>query len=164
MSYGYNSSNQNSLDFREIVLTHLKRILEISSHELRASEKILVLDNTKSYVESEDTRVSYLQSVENLAYVLIPYFDDKMQKTFDKEIIFLQGFPYEIIEEVKDEELKKRLDNKDGKEKTDLLTMIQIKHAKVLFVELNRLLKRVDYLKSGIFGESGGDDVVEDED
>ena len=42
--------------------------------------------------------------------------------------------------------------------------MLQVKHAKVLFRGLNSLLKRVDYLKSSIFGEDKDkdDDTVED--
>lgn len=156
-----NYSQSNSLEFREIVLTHLKRILELSSHELKATERLLIVDNQKSFVESENTQMSYIQAIENLAYVLLPYFDSKMTTAFDENILFLQGFAFEIIKKIDDDDLKTKLDELEGEEKKDFLIMIQIKRAKLLFIELNKLLKRVDYLRTSVFGD---DDVIEGDD
>ena len=40
---------------------------------------------------------------------------------------------------------------------------MRLKYAKELFYNLNLLLKRVDYLKSSIYGENNQDQMVEDE-
>lgn len=160
----YKNFSSDKLEIGQIILGYTKRILDIASHELKASERILLLENQREVVESEDTRMSYIQAIENFAYCLLPYFDKKMKDAYDKEIVFLQGFGYEIIKKIDDEEFKKRLEGKEGDAKRDLLISMQIKHAKLLFIELNLLLKRVDYLKSSVFGDVTGDDEIEVDD
>jgi len=151
MVYSYQKPNE--LDFRGIVLSHLKRILEIGSHELRSSERILILDDARQIIESEDTRISFCQSVELLAYTLQPYFDEEMQKLFDANIIFLEGFGYEIELAIKDKEFNERISKKEGQEKNNMIIYWQVRSAKKMFSSLNALLKRQEYLKSNVYGE-----------
>lgn len=160
---GWNNKSEG-LDFPQIVLSHLKRILELSSHELRVSERIIVIDSQKTIIETEDFRKAYCQAIKNLGFVLIPYFDKTMKDAFDKEIVFLKGFAYQIIDEIKDKEFLKRHEEADDMEKSNLLTMLQIEHAETLFMELNGLLRRVEYLAKSVFGDSSSDDdVIDDE-
>ena len=159
----YKNNNSDQLEIGQIILTHLKKILDLSSHELRSSERILLLADQKQIIESEDTRVSYIQAIENLSYVLIPYFDKKMQEVFDDKIIYLNGFGFEIQKKIDDKEFKERLSEKQGDEKRDLIIMWQIRQAKKMFIELNFLLRRINYLKSAVFGEGDSDTEVEEE-
>ena len=160
----YNQKSQ-ALEFKDIVLQHIKKILEISSKELKSSERILVIDNVKTYIETEDTRISYIQAIENLAYVLEAHFDKSMKEIFDKEIKWIDAFGFEILELVEDEIYKKKLKEFTDDKRDEMLLMLQVKHAKILFRGLNALMKRVDYLKSSIFGETGveDDDTFEDD-
>ncbi len=160
----YKNDNNNSLEFKDIILSHVKKILEISSHELKSTERILVLDNVKTFVETEDLRLAYIGAIENLSYVLEAHFDKKMKDIFDKEIDWIIGFGFEILKKVENEIYKEKLKELSEDKRNEMLLMLQVKHAKVLFRGLNSLLKRVDYLKSSIFGEDKDkdDDTVED--
>ncbi len=75
------NKQQDKLDFKQIVLSHLKKILEISTHELRDSTSIIIQGNFNQTSFQEDTRYAYIQSIENLAYVLFPYFDEKNNRS-----------------------------------------------------------------------------------
>jgi hypothetical protein len=163
---GRNFGNQNEgLEFRQIVLAHLKRILELSSHELRDSTRHISHANFTDIVESEDTRISYIQSVENLSYVLVPHFDDQIKKVYEKCIKIITALDYEV-RDLCDQEYTK-ICSDIGKESLEkerwrsFIIEMKIRSAKKLFVALNLLLKRNDYLKSSIFGETR-DEVIED--
>jgi len=155
-------SNQKSeISFREIILAHLKKILEISNSELRDKTIVRNHGQYSETVENEDTRLSYIQSIENMSYALIPYFDKEMQKVYDECIEVITSFPYELKETFKEEieEAKQKL----NKEKIPLeyYTEIKIHYAKKLFIELNKLLKRNDYLKTAVYGEEQ-DEIAEE--
>ena len=49
-------NNFEKLEFRQIVLGHIKRILEISSHELRDTTTHTTHANYSETIEHEDTR------------------------------------------------------------------------------------------------------------
>lgn len=162
MGYG-NYAQTETKSFGQIILGHYEKILEIGRHELRPSERILMLNDKQTIIESEDTRLSYILAIENFGYALEPYFDETMKTFFTENIVFLDGFGFEIVEKIEDKPFKERLDKSEGDQKKDLLIAFQVKKAKKMFRELGKLMKRVDYLKSSVFGE-GDDDVVEDED
>ncbi len=148
-----------TLEFREIVLTHLKRILDLSSHELRDSTSIITKPNMTDIIEHEDTRISYIQSIENLAYVLLPHFDKKIKETYEKCIKVITQFDYEVTETCKKEY---EMVNKKREKPLDYRVFaieMRLRYAKLLFRELNLLLNRVGYLKTSIYGEG-----VEEED
>ncbi len=140
---------KNKVEFREIVLTHLKRILEISTQEFRGgywketpSGDFVI----KEYVA--DTRKCYIQSIESLHDVLLPNFDTKIETAME-----------EINKELK--ELKENYDKSKTKTNEDIKNYIydKLEISRKLFQQLNFLLKRKDYLKGTIYHEG-----VEDED
>jgi hypothetical protein len=157
-------ANRNeTLEFREIILTHLKRILEISSHELRNTSREVVTSNSVLKIEEEDTRLSYVQAVENLSYVLVGHFDDEIKKVYKEYISIITGFDYEVMSKLK--EIYDETCKQTGREviiKGFVLEM-KIRYAKKLFCELNLLLKRVDYLSSAVYGEDSSDIVEADD-
>ena len=156
------SSGNDKLEFRQIVLGHIKRILELSSHELRDSTRSVNTGTSTQTIEQEDTRIAYIQSIENLAYVLVPYFDDKIEKSYNECIKIIIAFKFEVKEILEKE--YKSICEKVGKENldNDFVVEMKLRYAKQLFYELNLLLKRCDYLKSAIFGEDTSEEVTEE--
>jgi hypothetical protein len=157
-----NNYNVDKLEFRQIVLGHIKKILEISSHELRDTTYTTSHGNYSETTFQEDTRFSYIQAIENLAYILMPYFDEPMYKLYVKYMLVINAYDFQIqkmfIQEVA------QICKEIGKEDINLKPYCidkKIEYAKKLFVELNRLLKRVDYLKNAIYGEEK-DEVAQD--
>ncbi len=156
----------DKLEFRQIVLGHLKRILEITSRELRDNTQTIIRPDHSEVSFREDTRISFIQSIESLSQVLLPYFDKKIQDVYDVEIKIMNGWEYEI------KKLKKEIRDKiiaDIKEEGIMITdqdfVIKMKliSAKRLFSELNLLLKRNDYLKRATYQDDDSESV-EDED
>jgi hypothetical protein len=160
----YHYGQQSDKSFGQIILGHYDKILEIARHELRPSERILLLTDSKQVIENEDTRLSYILSIENLGYALEPYFDNIMTAYFDKNIIFLAGFGFEIMEQITEDPLKTKLKDASEKAKSDLMIAFQVRKAKEMFRQLGKLLKRVDYLRSSVFGDASNSETVEVED
>ena len=74
-------SNKEKLSFREIVLSHLKKILELSTNEFRGGwNKPILHGNRVDYEYISDTRKCYTQAVDSLSDVLLPHFDNAMQE------------------------------------------------------------------------------------
>ena len=146
--------NQDGLEFRQIVLSHIKKILEISSAELRDRTTTKIHGNYSEVVDSEDTRVSYVQAIENLAFILIPYFDKEAKKVYEECVKVMNAYDFRIEIMFKEdiEQIKKDI----GKEVnlTPYALDRKIEYSKKLFVALNLLLKRNDYLKSSVYGEN----------
>ena len=165
MSYKY--GQKDTLTFGQIILGHYQKILEIARHELRPSERILLLDNNKQFIEQEDTRLSYILAIENLAYALEPYFDKDMTEYFKENIVFLSGFGFEILEKMNqkcNEKLLEKINDCKTDQGKDLLIGFQILKAKDMFRHIGMLMKRVDYLKASVFGDASSEDVIEDDD
>lgn len=158
-----NSYTNDKLEFRQIVLGHIKRILELSSHELRNTTYVISHGNYSDTKYQEDTRYSYMQAIENLAYVLIPYFDEEMLQVYEKCEKIINAFGFEIKKILK--KTYTRLCEELGKENLGDCFVIEmkLKYAKKLFIALNRLLKRNDYLKSAVYGEDKDELGVEDD-
>jgi len=154
--------NQDKLEFRQIVLKHLQKILEISASELRNTSREIIGNNFSRTIEEEDTKISYIQAIENLAYVLAPYFDEKIKEVYEECIKIVNSFGFQLREEILKKEYVE-LCKKLGEEKVKsfFTEEMKLEYAKKLFIELNLLLKRNDYLKSSIYGEDK-DEVVEE--
>jgi len=161
--HNQSSYGSDKLEFRQIVLSHIKRILDISSHELRDTTTTRSHGNFNETIECEDTRRSYIQSIENLSYVLLPYFDDDMSKIYDECIEMITLFSYEIKKKLKEDYDKIVSEVSKDDVSANWITEVRIKYAKKMFVGLNQLLHRNDYLKSSIYGDSGVDEIVTDE-
>ena len=156
-----NKNINEKLDFRQIVLSHIKRILEIGSHELRDTTRHITTSNSTNIIEREDTRFSYIQAIENFAYILIPYFDNEMEKIYKTNIKIINSFKFEILKEFEKE--IKEIKEEASKEDVQAVFIIKkrLRSARELFIALNKLLHRNDYLKSSIYGEAK-DEVVEE--
>lgn len=130
---------KDKLEFRDIILQHIKKILEISTLEFRGGYDKKVFVGSIVYDEYiPDTRKCYIQSVESLSDVLHPYFDKPIQKIYN-----------DIMKKI-----NSITDNIKKKEKSGDLTELEIKTftleklelCRRLFRELNFLLYRKKYL------------------
>ena len=133
--------NNNTLEFRQIILTHLKEILRVSL----------------LHINMDNKHALYVESIKTLSDVLIPFFDERMSKaydTYETKYIELMGNRDKLI-----------LDGKLNKYFSDGYIRPRSKELhRELFRELNLLLKRNDYLKTAMFGEGAekDDDIIED--
>ena len=162
---GYITSQKKGIEFRQIVLEHIKKILEISTREFKKNYKREVIHkNFSQEIMEEDTRKCYIQSIENLAFILLPYFDEPMNEVYNQTIKWIGLEVYEYLAFNKESILKEyKLAYNDATDidtetASKILIMKQLKAAKRLFRELNQLLKRNDYLKSGIYSEGDLDE------
>jgi len=136
-----NFIGNEKLEFRQIVLGHIKNILNLS---LRSN--------------SDGRNLSlYKNAIEGLSDVLIPFYDKQMNseiEEFEKELIVINKENYKR---------EKSLCPHDYSE-----TYGKIHYAKMkglyrnLFRKLNLLLKRNDYLKESVYGESNSEEIVEE--
>lgn len=159
-----NVYGSEKLEFRQIVLLHIKKILEISNSEMRDKTIIRNQGNFTETINNEDTRESYTQSIENLAYILMPYFDDEVKEVYNECIEIVNGLHFEVVKILKKtldrfcEDLKKSREEIEH----DFVIAMKVRYAKKLFIALNLLLKRNDYLKTAVYGEEQ-DEIAEDE-
>lgn len=148
------SNNKDGTDFREIVLNHLRKILEISSEELRV--KTLFMKGPQGdivHLGQEDTRESYVQAIEALAIVLLPYFDEKINEVYQEKSQIMNSWNFELKDLLKEhiEKVKEKTQREELPK--DYYMRLRVESARGLFKELNLLLKRQDYLKGAVFGE-----------
>lgn len=163
--------------FRDIVLNAVEKVLEINSKELRLYQRIVPMTQRSDLIiEEEDTRISFCQSVQGLALILKPYFDNKMEEVYGDFDELVDCYYYEFFEKYRDYvdnlfKTERRLfisqDNNNSinsEEVKQILQHYKVKRAKEIFRELNLLLKRQDYLQSSIYGDTEhSDDVIEEE-
>jgi hypothetical protein len=129
---------KEKVNFRELVLTHLAKISQISTLEFREGYW-----ERKPYSVSQgiyqteiyhpDTRECYINSVEFLHDLLLPYFDDEMNKAEEE------------IENEKDKWYQhyKKKQSSANKWVTKKLTI-----TRTLLQQLSLLLKRQGYLEA----------------
>ena len=153
------SNKHEKLNFKEIVLSHLKKIGTFASCEFRGGfweerphPNINLNETLKTYII--DSREVYSNSVEYLFDILFPHFDKKMQEEGvkiekeledlykDKTIIKEQERVDKNFEEGKKEDRK----FSDVKDRISYRTQ-RMKINRKLFRALCCFLKRIDYLK-----------------
>lgn len=148
-------TQEQKLSFREIVLGHLKKILELSCNEFRGGFYTTTHSRgTSSEEYVPDSRKQYIQAIESLHDVLIPHFDKEMgekSKEHNEEV-------KEKLKEAK--ESFNKMDEYKQPQWGNYWSAIKIDFVRGLFQELNYLLKRIDYLKKAIFEE---EDLKEEE-
>jgi len=131
----------DKLEFRQIVLSHMRNILNLSLRSDRDGEKLTL----------------YFNSIEALADILIPFYDEQMTteiKLFEDMLLKIQR---------ENREKKKVLSPSEYSEK--YLRIYQSKKRsgyRNIFQKLNILLQRNDYLKSSVYGEDK-DELGEEE-
>ena len=145
------TSKDDAITHSAIAHELLKKIvIELGTKEFRGGYQKPIINNGTTYMDYiTDSRAEYIQGVESLADLLLPQYDEEMKKIAEQ---------YE--EEVR--EMEEVLENKDikmgDKEHIDLIRN-KLRLARILFRELNLLLKRTNYLKANAYSEE-----MEDED
>lgn len=155
MSGSYQKASK--LEFRDLILQHIKKILDITTIEFRGGyEREVVVGNqvVKEYIP--DTRKQYIQSIESLSDILLPFFDDKIKE------------PYEIIIEkikVLTNVMKEKKEISDKDVRTYTLDKLEL--CRKLFQELNLLLSREEDILKGakpVYESPDEDTGFDDED
>ena len=167
---------QKEIGLREIVFKQQQKILEILSKELRLSKKVIPLGPNRAdlVIEEEDTRVSFVQSVQAFGLILKPHFDEAMEKVYGDFDELCDYFTFEYYNKYKKYilELDSAERNTWGEDKNEKITSTRInkillkervRKAKQIFKELNLLLKRNDYLRGSVYGEDDDIDDIDSE-
>ena len=138
----YTGGKDDNLNFRIIVLAHLKRITGLASKEFRGGywqERVRWVGgagiNERFYVP--DSREEYINAICNLSDLLLPLFDEEMEKG------------EESIETEADEKYDKI--KSDGK-KQDWLN-VKVRIYRKLFRYLSKFLNRINYLDVAVIEE-----------
>jgi hypothetical protein len=171
----YYTNKQEGISHSSIVHELLRKIaLELGTKEFRGGYYNQVSSNnsmTKTYVT--DARREYVQAVEALSSILIPFFDEKMKEEYEK---YENSITKHIVAYNKESSAVKgnELNSNDSKENQTYIADIsegsqtfqklyakKLMSAKLLFKDLNLLLNRTNYLKSNPYSE--GDDEEEKE-
>jgi len=185
---GYNQDNQG-LSYPQLVFNQIRTIQELCKKELKSGDKIYKNLVGEQVVENEDTRFSYLQSIEVLASLLFPYFPKKIENSKVEDInfefeSFTELFNKELIEYLTVQENLQEVSNFFGKsldtkekitEDEKRLSQVysffmnkKLKSARSLFRSLLILFKNNDFLEGQSYGEGSeglGDELaaVDDE-
>ncbi|KKN17793.1 hypothetical protein LCGC14_0962160 [marine sediment metagenome] len=130
-------SQKEKLEFREIVLSHIRKISDITTVEFRGGyDKETVVGNqiVKEYVP--DSRKQYIQTVEFLSDILLPYFDKEMNDSYKK----IMGKIKPMTTGIK---AKKKLTDREVRN----YTLKKLGLCRELFQALSLLLFRTKYLR-----------------
>lgn len=150
------ATGEKEISFKQIVLEHQRRILKIASHEFTKTDHTKIYPSYTEYYKGTDNALNYIQSVEAFASLLHPFFDEEITKEYGVLIKYFDCWIWEF-EETGKELIKKYTDKNskpDIKKLAELLRKQKIIDAKKLFLELNKLLMRKDYLKGTIYEET----------
>jgi len=133
----------SELNFRSILLTHLARITKISSQEFHGGFwQDRYVGSATIHIYTPDTRQQYINSINCLSDMLLPYFDDEMTKAEEKNRQLLND---------KYAELRKRMKEKGAS--VDSFNVAwseeQQELKRELFRDLNLFMKRKNYLELG---------------
>ena len=133
------SSNEN-LDFRDIVLSYMRRVMDLNLN-------IISQDNILDYAKC------YKRAGLGLNDILLPFFDDEMSRAYES---FLDDYDW----------MMRNNTTENGTKISDVNEYVSgvMKVCRGLFRELNKLLNRNDYLKSKVYGETKNEVARERED
>ncbi len=163
----YFNSPKDNTHIHQIVSRHIDKILEILSKELKNKQTLIPQIGSRAEIvlEEEDTRQSFVQSVQALSYLLSPWHDkeiEKLEKEFDEitdgtNAKYLTKYQDEIKKEL---DLQKKLKINEHEEVGDAFSLSyrrwhKVTKGKQMFKMLNKLLYSNDYLKGSIYGEGG---------
>jgi hypothetical protein len=164
-----NNYGKDNITYSQIVFKQIQKIQDISARELRDSTKTVKNLIGEQIIEAEDTRYSYLQSVELLGSLLSPYFGNKIdEESINKKFEdFCKFSDMELITAIEDKEyiveLKKHFNFEKVEEiKPDTPLQVginiyflndKIKMARKIFRDLVKLFKENDFLGLESYGE-----------
>lgn len=166
--------NDSKTTYQQLVMDQIKNIQNICAKELRDGDKVLKNAMGEQVIEGEDTRYSFLQSVELLGSMLTPWFGNIMKVEGSDENAFEQFCEYydvELVEVLEDDNFKKKLKDIFGvedpqklKEDEALRSQVnvfllndKIKEARKIFRLLIKVFKSNDFLGGQSYGEGSGE-------
>jgi hypothetical protein len=150
MSEFHSAKKEGRLDFKQIILGHFKRILELSCSEFCGGYWNYIFNgNVKTQVYVTDKRKEFVQAVEMLALALKPHFDKG-----DKDNNGMEEDYGEYEDKLKD--LDKEYKNKKKEEDKIEYSKKHLELIKTLFNKISCLLKRLDYFKTEFYSEEEG--------
>lgn len=163
MAFNYD----NKITYPELVMDQIKTIQKICSKELRDGDKVLKNAMGEQIIEGDDTRYSFLQSVEILGSMLSPYFNDS-DIEFDD---FCEYYDAELVEIIDDEKFKNKIKdifskdvesvNSDEKFRSQVNVFLlndKIKEGRKMFRKLIGVFKNNNFLGETAFGDSSSSD------
>ncbi|MCK9430202.1 MAG: hypothetical protein M0R17_09385 [Candidatus Omnitrophica bacterium] len=176
-----NYYDNNKITYPQLIMEQIKIIQNINSKELRDGQKIVKNMIGEQTIEGEDTRYSFLQSVDVLGSLLYPYFpklskDEKIENVATNFYYFCNLYDMELSEALKDKDFEKLVSEnfnldikKDIKKEIEskkltneiniFLLNFKVKEARKTFRELIKLFKDNDFLNGDTFGDTP--DVVD---
>lgn len=167
----YNDSNK--LTYQQTILRQIQKIQDIMGKELRDGSKVMKNLLGEQTIEAEDTRYSFLQSVELLGSLLFPYFNGgSVVKEFDD---YCDLCDMELVQAVDDKDFVTELKNFFGTKEDFKVLMdrdssvrneaniyflnTKVKIGRRMFRSLVKLFRDNDFLADESYGEgSGGQD------
>jgi hypothetical protein len=165
MAFNNYSSGEDSDSFKALVYRQIRKIQDISGKELRDNEQTLVTSIGVQTLGKEDTRFSFLQSIEMLGSLFYPYFGkSSAKKSFDD---FLKIYDLELVEALDDYDFKKEVkelfgsvDEKNTMDINSFFLSKKLQAARKLFRELMVLFKDEAYFAGESYNESQSDDGI----
>jgi len=149
------TNQDDAISHPKIVLELLKKItVELGTKEFKGGYKKPVVNGGVTYLDYvPDSRTEYIQAIEALSDILLPQYDDRMDKDYN-------DYMEELLK------AQEKINNKDvymGDEEHSKFINRKLFLVKRLFRDLNLLLKRTNYLKSAAYSESDLDDDDDEE-
>jgi hypothetical protein len=160
---------ESNLTYQQLIYKQIQTIQNITAKELRDSTKVIKNLIGEQVMEAEDTRFSYLQSVELLGSMLSPYFNTIITTEFDD---YCSLCDMELIDALKDgdfskdvkklfniteDTLKNISNNDDIKNQINVYFLNEkIKVARKMFRSLVKLFKNNSFLSEESYGDTPG--------
>jgi hypothetical protein len=171
-----NYYDNNKITYPQLIMEQIKILQNINAKELRDGQRIVKNMIGEQTIEGEDTRYSFLQSVDILGSLLFPYFpkankDESVENVTTNFYYFCDLYDMELSEALKDEEFEAMVkenfnlnNTKDIKKDIELkkltnevnifLLNFKVKEARKILRELIKLFKDNDFLNGETFGDS----------
>ena len=162
----YSGGSNEKITFREIVLSHLRKISTYASVEFRGGyweikeTPVSVGSGTSHTVTNKiyipDSREVYSNSVEYLYDILYPHFDKQMEKIGEEaEELMDEAYKKYTVARRKDKVREGEEADREFKDTSDKVTFRNERRLinRQLFREICCFLKRKDYLKGKEFEE-----------
>ena len=166
---------ESNLTYQQLIYKQIQTIQNITAKELRDSTKVIKNLIGEQVMEAEDTRFSYLQSVELLGSMLSPYFNLIITKEFEG---YCELCDMELIDALKDKDfsadvkklfnvtedsLKKIANSDDIRNQINIYFLNEkIKVAKKMFRSLVKLFKDNSFLSEESYGDSSGSEGTDE--
>ena len=150
MAEEFHTGNHEGLTHSGIVHTLLNKITtELAVKEFKGGyQKTTIISGMPHTEYVPDSRNEYIQSIEALTDILMPQFDEVMEKEYKEYLEALR----ELEDEVDFQDMRIGDDNHKKFTKSKMLLV------RTLFQRLNLLLKRTNYLKTAPKIEEDEDD------